>query len=120
MGKPVLTPDQRREAADYRALGFTHSESRRRVMTPEQRQMHYEQIRAAELARRACNPRREMLLSKKQDAARRGIEFTITEADLDWPTHCPVLGIVLHCGSNGHGDGRRGPRRDAACIDRRV
>jgi len=34
-------------------------------------------------------------------ARRRGVkhgahEFTITEDDLEWPTHCPVLGIELH------------------------
>lgn len=33
--------------------------------------------------------------SARARARKKGIEATITPADLDWPTHCPVLGIEL-------------------------
>jgi hypothetical protein len=56
----------------------------RRVLTPEQRQIVNDQIRTAERLRYMENPYNAW-------------EFTITEDDLDWPTHCPVLPwIELH------------------------
>jgi hypothetical protein len=33
--------------------------------------------------------------SKKANATRLGIEFTINFGDIDFPTHCPILGIEL-------------------------
>ena len=118
MSKIVLTLDQRREAKEYCALGYTPTEARYRVMTLVQKQAYYKQVKDAQRARHTADPQREILLRKKQDAARRGLEFSITEADLDWPTHCPVIGVELDYSGRGK-DGRRGPRRDAACIDRR-
>jgi hypothetical protein len=88
-----------------RAMGFTRSQAWRRVLTPEQRQVFYEQIRAAERLRYRENPYREIIKrarNLRNSACRRGAkynawEFTITEHDLDWPTHCPVLPwIELH------------------------
>ena len=32
---------------------------------------------------------------KKQNVKHTGWEFTITKDDLEWPTHCPILGIEL-------------------------
>jgi hypothetical protein len=95
----LLTSEQKTEAADLRAMGFTRSQAWRRVLTPEQRQVFYEQIRTAERLRFIGNPYREIIKRARRlrnSACRRAAkynawEFTITEDDLDWPTQCPVL-----------------------------
>jgi hypothetical protein len=55
----LLTSEQKAEAADLRAMGFT--QAWRRVLTPEQRQVFYEQIRAAERLRYIENPYGEII-----------------------------------------------------------
>jgi hypothetical protein len=101
----LLTPTQKAEAAELRTMGFTRSQAWCRVLTPEQRQVFYDQIRTAERLRYIKNPYREIIKRARNirnSACRRGAkynawEFTITEDDLDWPTHCPVLPwIELH------------------------
>lgn len=102
----LLTPAQKAEAAELRTMGFTRYQAWRRVLTLEQRQVFYEQIRArAARLRHIKNPYREIIKrarNSRNSACRRGAkynawEFTITEDDLDWPTHCPVLPwIELH------------------------
>ena len=95
----VLTSQQKAEAAELRTMGFTRSQAWRRVLTREQRQVFYEQIRAAEQLRHIENPYREIIKrarNLRNSACKRGAkynawEFTITEDDLDWPPHCPVL-----------------------------
>lgn len=37
----------------------------------------------------------ELCASARSRGRKRGLEATITPADLDWPSHCPVLGIEL-------------------------
>jgi len=101
----LLTPKQKAEAAGLRARGFTRSQAWLRVLTPQQRQVFYEQIRSAARYRYVENPHREIIKrarNSRNSACRRGAkhnawEFTITENDLDWPTHCPVSPwIELH------------------------
>ena len=101
----LLTSKQKAQAAELRAMGFTRSQASRRVLTPEQRQIVNDQIRTAERLRYMENPHREIIKRARNlrtSACRRGAkynawEFTITEDDLDWPTHCPVLPwIELH------------------------
>ena len=101
----LLTPGQKAEAAELRTMGFTRSQAWCRVLTPEQRQVFYDQIRTAERLRYIKNPYREIIKRARNirnSACRRGAkynawEFTITEDDLDWPTHCPILPwIELH------------------------
>jgi len=95
----LLTSKQKAQVAELRAMGFTRSQASRRVLTPEQRQIVNEQIRTAERLRYIENPHREIIKrarNLRNSACRRGAkynawEFTITEDDLDWPTHCPVL-----------------------------
>jgi len=95
----LLTSKQKAQAAKLRAMGFTRSQASRRVLTREQRQIVNEQIRTAERLRYVENPHREIIKrarNLRNSACRRGAkynawEFTITEDDLDWPTHCPVL-----------------------------
>lgn len=38
---------------------------------------------------------KEKFKNKQNTAKQIGIEFTITMEDLEWPTHCPILGIEL-------------------------
>jgi hypothetical protein len=86
-------------------MGFTRSQAWSRVLTPHQRQTFYEQIRTAERLRYKENPYREIIKrarnlrnsARKRGAKYNAWEFTITEDDLDWPTHCPMLPwIKLH------------------------
>jgi hypothetical protein len=44
---------------------------------------------------REKDPRNAIIVKSRSGAKFRGLEFAITVADLDWPTHCPVLGIEL-------------------------
>lgn len=69
---------------------------------------HREDIRprnnAATTKRRLTNPKNALLISVKSRAKMRGMEFSITENDLEWPERCPVLGIPLTFGlGQGHG-----------------
>lgn len=40
--------------------------------------------------------KRSKYKKKLYNAKKRGIEFTLEFSDLDWPTHCPVLGIEIN------------------------
>ena len=42
--------------------------------------------------------------AKKANAIRTGVEFTINFGDLEFPTHCPVLGIELDYFANGRAE----------------
>lgn len=37
----------------------------------------------------------QMVATAKARAKRQGVPFNLTKKDLEWPTHCPVLGIEL-------------------------
>lgn len=49
-------------------------------------------------ARRQRQPIKALLAGIRARAAKRGLECTITEADLHFPSRCPVLGIPLSFG----------------------
>jgi len=117
----LLTSEQKAKVAELRTCGFTRSQAWLRVLTPEQRQVFYDQIRTAARLRYKENPYREIIKRARRlrnSACRRAAkynawEFTITEHDLDWPTHCPVLPwIELHY----PGDYRHDPA--GASLDR--
>lgn len=55
---------------------------------------------------------KEKFIIKKNAAKRRGVEFTITMEDLEWPTHCPILGIELQYFTNA------GRQEDSVSFDR--
>lgn len=62
---------------------------------------------------RTKNPRNALLVQTRFNAKRHNLEFSITEKDLSWPTHCPVLKLELVYVST------RGKNLDyAATIDR--
>jgi len=67
---------------------------------------------------RRTNPVKAMLNLARARAKKSGIEFTITEGDVSFPTHCPVLGIELSFGL-GMGEPHSLSVRDArASLDR--
>jgi hypothetical protein len=94
----VLTPAQKAEYQMLRELGHSHTEARYHVLTPEQKHDLKCQIRYAERRRYEKNPYEEIIRAARNSANSRGVKFTITVDDLDWPEHCPVFSwIKLHC-----------------------
>jgi hypothetical protein len=108
----VLSPEQKAEYDLLCALGMTHSQARLRVLTEEQRQEFYQQIRASERRRYEKNPYRELVKrarhsanSRRRRGAKHGAyEFNLSEDQLVWPTHCPVFGFELHYPGRYKGD----------------
>ena len=41
------------------------------------------------------HPKRHLLFLAKSRAKKRGIPFALTVNDVEWPTHCPILGFEL-------------------------
>jgi len=82
-----------------RELGRKHQQQRRAKLkaaglpdpykpTPEKQKEYFQ-------AWERNNPQRAMIQRSRSSARQRRIEHTITESDLVWHTHCPVLGIEL-------------------------
>lgn len=79
--------------AEYEALLARERDQRARF-----RAAHPEMVRAERKNRERISPqyRKSRLVARARQRGRKaGLEATITAADLDWPTHCPVLGIEL-------------------------
>ena len=55
-------------------------------------------------SKRKEDPKWAILQNKKSNAKRAGIEFDIEIEDLDWPTHCPALGVELKYGGGRFDD----------------
>ena len=55
-------------------------------------------------SKRKEDPKWAILQNKKSNAKRAGIEFDIEVYDLDWPTHCPALGVELKYGGGRFDD----------------
>ena len=104
--------------------GLNYGQARYRVLTPEQREAFLGQLDVADKRRHAANPRAELLKLWRisHRAHKPGLPFTITESDLEWPTHCPVTGVKLVYGGRGANGGRGGRRGasgpNAAALDR--
>lgn len=65
---------------------------------------------------RSVNPRKQLLAYTRRRALARGLEFTITEADVVIPSVCPILGIELR--STFGSGGRPGGDAGSPSIDR--
>jgi hypothetical protein len=105
MSRIVLSAEQKLKLAELMAGGFTRSQARWEVMTPEQKRGWQQQTRDAEKKRYRDDPYHEIVAQARNSAKsawRRGAKhgahrFTITEEDLDWPPYCPVFPwIKLH------------------------
>jgi hypothetical protein len=67
---------------------------------------------------RAKNPRGALVAQAKYRAKRDGLPFDISVETLQWPTHCPILGIELDYSRTPPGE--RKIRTNAATLDRKV
>jgi hypothetical protein len=85
---------------------------------------HQEAYRIARLARyaeyqrnqRQRRPKDNMVISMRARAKKFGLPCDVTVADLDWPTHCPVLGVELDY--NATTPGNRKIRTNYPTLDR--
>jgi hypothetical protein len=103
--RTVLSPEQWAEYDKLRAQGYTYSQARYQVLTKEQRKDFKKQVRAAERHRYKRNPYEEIIKAARNSANRRGVDFEITEDDLEWPEYCPVFPwIKLHYPGHYHHD----------------
>ena len=121
----ILSVEQRAEMQVLMELaGLTHAQARYHVLTPDQRAWFQSQIDASKRRRHAESPRVELLKKWRGNHRHHNPElpFTITETDLEWPTHCPVTGVKLVYGGRGANGGRGGRRGasgpNAAALDR--
>lgn len=48
--------------------------------------------------------KRQKYRTKKANAKRAGVEFSVAFSEIDWPTRCPILGIELQYYSEGRTD----------------
>lgn len=76
-------------------------------------QTHKEELRAKSALRRQNHEiRRKAHLSVlRHRANQKGLEYTIVQSDILWPTHCPLLGLTLNYFANKNG-------ADSPSIDR--
>lgn len=61
---------------------------------------------------KARYPARALIVSRRSEARKQGIEFTITEEDVIIPDVCPVLGIPLKVNVSGGGPSYNAPSLD--------
>ena len=80
----------------------------------EYRRSHLKEYAAYQAASRKRNPRAHLVYDARARARRDGLPCDITMNDIDWVTHCPVLGIEL-----AYLKGDRNIRSNAATLDRR-
>lgn len=122
--KKYKTPENwRRRAKEIRdaikAVGGAEYEAllqREREKRAEFRRRHPEKVRAAQ---RTTIPFRTWLCANARFRGRkRGMAATIAPADLDWPTHCPVLGVELDYPERSGARGRQGVQPNWPSLDR--
>ncbi len=83
------------------------------------RQAHKEEAAEWQRQWRANNPRETMIINARARAKKGGYPCTITVADLEWPTHCPIFGIELDYNATPTGQ-RKHAKRDAfPTLDKR-
>lgn len=70
-----------------------------------------EQTKRAYEKQKVTNFKGMLVASARGRAKQNGVEFTITEEDVDWNTHCPILDIELSFRVKGR-------RESAASLDR--
>lgn len=79
------------------------------------RREHKELYARLQAASRVRNPRAHLVIDARARAKRYGLPGTITTAEIEWVTHCPVFGIELFYGrTKGNGQ-----RWNSATLDRK-
>lgn len=114
--KRVMTPEQKAAKREYDKARREFYATRRKELekNPERKV-----VRTAYLRERRTMPQIALALlvaNAKYRAKKRGIEFTITPADVEMPSICPVLGIDIEHGNN---DQSITARDCAPSLDRR-
>ena len=82
------------------------------------RRAHLDQYAAYQRTSRQLRPKDHLVALAKYRAKRDGLPFNISVETLDWPAHCPVLGLELDYGRPFTGD--RKIRANAPSLDRKV
>lgn len=100
----TLTQDQINQMQELMDLGMTRNQARYRVLTPEERAALKQSNAAAALARKAADPHKDLIAGTRVGAWCRSSEFTITQTDVEWPSHCPVTGALLLYHTRGSDD----------------
>lgn len=93
----ILAKLKERRAAIVAAGGAALEELRRkeRERRAAYRKKYPERIREKERARTGTPFKTWLCANARFRGRQRGLEATITPSDLEWPTHCPVLGLEL-------------------------
>ena len=85
----------------------------------EYRQQHAGNYAEWQRQWRSDNPRDNLVILARARAKKGGYPCTITVADLEWPTHCPIFGIELDYNATPTGQ-RKHAKRDAfPTLDKR-
>lgn len=69
--------------------------------------------------RRRSMPEEHLYIQAKSRAKKYGIPFSIAQADIEWTTHCPVLGVELSYRKNEGSREGWNIRKHSATLDRR-
>jgi hypothetical protein len=80
------------------------------------RRAHLKEYAQYQRNSRERHPKRHMLYDAKARAKRNGTPFEVSLDDIDWPTHCPVLGLELIYGCTAE----EGRRFNSATLDRKI
>lgn len=126
---PNKDPEKRKAYnAAYRAERLEELNARERARYSEPGYKERQQAnRKANLARyaeyqrnrRRRLPEEHLFLQAKSRAKKFGIPFTITQADIEWVTHCPVFGMELNYRKNEGSKEGWSIRQHSATLDRR-
>ena len=86
-----------KNAATYRSVAWAEK-NRDKVREYKRRykKRHLEKVKQSEWEREDRNIVRRLLISARDRAKQKGIEFSITEEDVPLPKTCPILGTPLH------------------------
>lgn len=95
----------------YRELNREHLKEYARTYRKQNPEKIREQIKRSYEKQKVTNFKGLLFSSIKARAKQKGIEFSITEEDVIWNTHCPILGIELSFRV-------KGKRESSASLDR--
>jgi hypothetical protein len=80
----------------FKQYGITSGQA---VKRKQREASHY--TRRGDQTQDYYSTKRQKFATKKANAKKLGIPFTIQFGEIEWPTHCPVLGIEIDYFANG-------------------
>lgn len=108
--KTCTTCNQNKPLSD-----FYKSKATKDGHTPGCKKCYYKKDKIQ--ADKKANPLKFMLYNAKHRAKRDGVPFTLTEFNIEMPTHCPITGVELLYAGTGKTKGY-GAEDNAASIDK--